>query len=148
MPLYVYECEDCEISWEIYASIKKCPKRKRCPSCNKLRDKLITGGSGVIFKGFGWDRNSIRDEKYAKKGMSKDEANEFLGDSIKYSKERIKTGGQNYSRWEPNLDKMVETGEAKRVSDTRAAEKKEVAKKITEDAYGKLGLKPGWKDKY
>ena len=145
--LYVYECDDCEVSWEIQASIKKCPTRKRCPSCGKLREKVITGGCGVIFKGFGWETNTSRDIKHAKKGMSKDEANEFLHDSIKYSKERIKTGGQNYSRWEPNLDKMVSSGEAKRVSDERAVEKKEVAKRLTEDAYGKLGLEPGWKDK-
>ena len=145
--LYVYECDDCEISWEIQASIKKCPKRKKCPSCGKLRNKTITGGCGVIFKGYGWDTNTTRDTKYAKKGMSKDEADEFLNDSIKYSKERIKTGGQNYSRWTPNIDRMVDSGQATKVSDTRAAEKKEISKKLTEHAYNKLNLRPGWKDK-
>ena len=117
MPLYIYECEDCEVSWEIVASIKKCPNRKKCPSCGKLRQKTITGGSGTIFKGFGWFTNTHRDDKYTKKGMCKDEANEFLHSAIKGSKERIKTGGQHYSRVTPKLKEMAEQGLIKRVSD-------------------------------
>ena len=142
-----YECESCEIYWEVERkSIKIRPTRKRCPSCNTLKEKLISTPN-LIFKGFGWCTNTHRDDKYAKKGMSKDEANEFLHMSIKDSKERMKYGGNVYKQYTPNMEKFVAEGKAKPVSQKRAAEKRDIAKKLTEDAYAKAKLEPGFREK-
>ncbi|MDR2784150.1 MAG: zinc ribbon domain-containing protein [Treponema sp.] len=53
MPTYEYECKDCGHVFEVFQSIKDEPL-KVCPKCGKEIRRLITGGSGVIFKGSGF----------------------------------------------------------------------------------------------
>jgi putative FmdB family regulatory protein len=54
MPTYEYKCDNCNHTFETLQSIKAEPLTK-CPKCgkNKLR-KLISGGTGLIFKGSGF----------------------------------------------------------------------------------------------
>ncbi|MDR1072389.1 MAG: zinc ribbon domain-containing protein [Treponema sp.] len=53
MPTYEYECKSCRHSFEVFQSMKDEPL-KICPECGKEIRRLITGGSGVIFKGSGF----------------------------------------------------------------------------------------------
>jgi putative FmdB family regulatory protein len=53
MPTYEYECKSCGYSFEVFQSMKDEPL-KVCPECGKEIRRLITGGSGVIFKGSGF----------------------------------------------------------------------------------------------
>lgn len=53
MPTYEYRCEKCGNEFEAFqrmsdASVKKCPK------CQGRVRRLISGGSGLIFKGSGF----------------------------------------------------------------------------------------------
>lgn len=54
MPTYEYGCEACGKHWEMEQRISADPIKK-CPHCGKRKAKrLVSGGSGVIFKGGGW----------------------------------------------------------------------------------------------
>lgn len=53
MPTYNYECEECGFEFEKFQGIKE-EKIKQCPKCQGKVRRIITGGSGVIFKGSGF----------------------------------------------------------------------------------------------
>ncbi|MGE0790014.1 MAG: FmdB family zinc ribbon protein [Sandaracinaceae bacterium] len=54
MPTYEYGCQACGATWELEQRISEAPIKK-CPKCGKKKaQRLISGGTGVIFKGGGW----------------------------------------------------------------------------------------------
>ena len=53
MPTYGYKCKSCGHTFDAFQGIKDEPL-KICPKCGKELHRLITGGSGVIFKGSGF----------------------------------------------------------------------------------------------
>jgi len=53
MPTYGYECKSCAHSFDYFQSMKDEPL-KVCPKCGKELRRLITGGTGIIFKGNGF----------------------------------------------------------------------------------------------
>ncbi|MDR2792746.1 MAG: zinc ribbon domain-containing protein [Treponema sp.] len=59
MPTYEYECNDCGHSFEAFQSIRDEPL-KICPQCGKDIRRIITGGSGIIFKGSGFYRTDAQ----------------------------------------------------------------------------------------
>ncbi len=52
MPIYEYQCEDCEIKFEMLQKITAEPL-KECPECNGPVHKLVSSTS-FILKGGGW----------------------------------------------------------------------------------------------
>ena len=69
MPTYDYICNNCEKTYEYFQSMSDAPK-KECPECekNSLR-RVISGGTGLIFKGSGY---YLTDYKNKKTHSSKD----------------------------------------------------------------------------
>ena len=69
MPTYDYICNDCEKMYEYFQSMSDAPV-KECPECkkNSLR-RVISGGTGLIFKGSGY---YLTDYKNKKTQSSKD----------------------------------------------------------------------------
>ena len=67
MPTYDYICNDCEKIYEYFQSMSDAPIRE-CPECkkNSLR-RVISGGTGLIFKGSGY---YLTDNKNKKKQSS------------------------------------------------------------------------------
>ena len=64
MPSYEYRCKECGYCFELFQSIKSGSKRK-CPSCKKLKlQRLIGGGSGILFRGDGFYETDYRSEQY------------------------------------------------------------------------------------
>jgi len=63
MPTYEYECKKCGHTFELFQSITA-PPRKRCPKCRGKVARLISGGSGIIFKGPGFYATDYRSESY------------------------------------------------------------------------------------
>lgn len=63
MPTYDYQCDKCGHLFEAFQNMSDDPL-KECPSCNEesLR-RLISGGSGVIFKGSGFYVTDSRGNK-------------------------------------------------------------------------------------
>lgn len=53
MPTYEYECTRCGLVTEEFKPISA-PRRQRCPACRSKVDRLISGGSGILFKGSGF----------------------------------------------------------------------------------------------
>ena len=63
MPTYDYICNDCEKMYEYFQSMSDAPI-KECPECNKnsLR-RVISGGTGLIFKGSGYYLTDYKNKK-------------------------------------------------------------------------------------
>ncbi len=53
MPTYEYLCRDCAHHFEEFQSITADPV-KTCPKCNGAVERLISVGTGLIFKGSGF----------------------------------------------------------------------------------------------
>ncbi len=53
MPTYDYECLKCGINFEAFQKMSD-EALKRCPQCRGKVKRLISSGSGVIFKGKGF----------------------------------------------------------------------------------------------
>jgi len=53
MPTYGYECKSCKYSFDVFQSMRDEPL-KECPKCGRELRRLISGGTGVIFKGNGF----------------------------------------------------------------------------------------------
>ena len=74
MPLYDYECTKCDHVFEEEAPITA-PARQRCPRCRGKVKRLISGGSGILFKGSGfYVTDSRRPSGPADGGGKKDDA--------------------------------------------------------------------------
>ncbi len=63
MPTYDYICNDCEKVYEYFQSMSDDPIKK-CPECkkNSLR-RVISGGTGLIFKGSGYYLTDYKNKK-------------------------------------------------------------------------------------
>lgn len=60
MPTYDYQCDSCGHTFETMQSMKDAPLSV-CPECeNASLRRLISGGTGVIFKGSGFYVNDSR----------------------------------------------------------------------------------------
>ena len=139
MATYQIECEPCEIYWEVERPMGKPPKKAKCPQCGKMGNRCWTT-PGFIFQGMDFETNRAQADRYGRYGMDKDTANQFLNDSIKLSKERMKDGKQSYKDMVLDAEHAIKTGMAKRVDkhDKQKA-KAEVAKTLVTEAEKRLG---------
>lgn len=69
MPTYEYECTRCGIQFEEFKSVSA-PRRQRCPECRGRVQRLISGGSGLLFKGSGFYHTDSRAKKGTGEGKS------------------------------------------------------------------------------
>lgn len=70
MPTYEYECQKCGHLLEAFQSISERPL-KRCPKCGVLQLKrLISAGSGLLFKGSGFYITDYRSKEYKEKAKT------------------------------------------------------------------------------
>lgn len=51
--IYDYECKNCSNVQEEIHGMNETPEIK-CSKCSTIMQRIISGGSGVIFKGGGW----------------------------------------------------------------------------------------------
>ena len=59
MPTYEFKCESCGHHFERFLSITD-NSRPKCPVCGKNTKRLISAGSGIIFKGTGFYETDYR----------------------------------------------------------------------------------------
>lgn len=65
MPIYQYECDACNHSFEELQTIGAA-KLKKCPACGKNKlVRLIGSGSGIIFKGSGFYETDFKNKSAA-----------------------------------------------------------------------------------
>ena len=65
MPTYEYKCRDCAEKFDEFQKITDPPLAK-CPFCGGDVDRIISGGSGLLFKGSGFYLTDYRSESYKK----------------------------------------------------------------------------------
>ena len=53
MPTYEYRCSQCSTEFELSQKMTAKPVAK-CPKCGARAERLISGGSGLVFKGSGF----------------------------------------------------------------------------------------------
>jgi putative FmdB family regulatory protein len=70
MPTYEYKCLECDEVFDEFQKITDPPITK-CKRCGGEVKRLISGGSGLLFKGTGFYITDYRSESY-KKEASKD----------------------------------------------------------------------------
>ena len=71
MPTYEYQCHCCEKRFEEFKPISSAPYAS-CPKCQTEVKRLISGGTGIIFKGSGFYLTDYKNKKMPlKKGETK-----------------------------------------------------------------------------
>ena len=86
MPTYDYICKKCEKVFEFFQSMSDAPLTK-CPDCGKqeLR-RIISGGTGLIFKGSGYYLTDYKNKKNSKNKLSNKKDSKTLKEKNKKSK--------------------------------------------------------------
>ncbi len=59
MPTYEYQCFDCGEKVEYFQSMQESPITE-CPTCHGKLGRLVSGGTGLIFKGSGFYINDYK----------------------------------------------------------------------------------------
>jgi len=78
MPTYDYECDKCNHVFEVFLGISELDDViPKCPKCKSDTHRLVSGGTGVIFKGPGF---FINDYSELGKNKKKKESEEKLKD--------------------------------------------------------------------
>ena len=77
MPTYNYKCNDCEHQFSEFQKMSDDPV-KDCPQCEGEVRRIISGGSGMIFKGTGFYLTD-----YGKSATSKEKEATATKSSIK-----------------------------------------------------------------
>ena len=87
MPTYDYICKKCDKMVEYFQSMSDAPK-KECPACKEdsLR-RVISGGTGLIFKGSGYYLTDYKN----KKNKSPDKKDTGTKKKEKTSKKKIES---------------------------------------------------------
>ena len=87
MPTYDYICNECKKMFEYFQSMSADPFTD-CPECKKdsLR-RIISGGTGLIFKGSGYYLTDYKNKKTKKNSDTKDNKIKKKDKSNKQKKE-------------------------------------------------------------
>jgi hypothetical protein len=133
---YNYYCFDCKNDIVLDYKENKEKKHPSCPICDSTNTKCM-GQEPPNYKVIGGEtlvKNRRKLEKFVRDGMEKGDADRFYNESIAASKERMKSGGEQYSKVVMNPEELASMGQAKVVSDKERSEKMKVAKAVTADA--------------
>lgn len=69
MPMYDYRCKSCGHQFEVFQRMTDEPL-KTCPECEGEISRLITGGTGLIFKGSGFYITDYKNESNGSAGSA------------------------------------------------------------------------------
>ena len=118
-------CPGCGKPGETTAKKNGEPRKKKCPDCG---DMMVRSFNILAKKDSSQIKRKL--EKYAHEGMDKDMAHKFYESSIEGSKKRIEGvgGSSHYKAVVPDMDYMVKTGQATKMSDTEVANSQKARK--------------------
>ena len=140
MSYYEWVCRDCAIYWEEEHPIGTAPSKQNCPKCEDLCHRKWDTPPAIHFKGEGWSGKN-KAQGFYKQGGS-DEVNLELQ---RRTKERMKDGWQQYSRYEPSEGYLKEVS-AKKLTEKGFKEKLDASRQLSQHTYDKAGINPY--DKY
>ena len=72
MPTYDYKCKKCSHTFEYFQTMSDAPL-ELCPECKGELRRLISGGSGLIFKGSGFYLTDYANKDSSKSKTKSDE---------------------------------------------------------------------------
>ena len=78
MPTYNYYCKNCNTHFSYFQKMSESPIKK-CKDCKGDVNRVITGGTGLIFKGSGFYLTDYKNKK-------KDEKEKIKKDNVDQSK--------------------------------------------------------------
>lgn len=120
-------CPSCGKPGETTAKKNGEPRKKKCSDCG---DTMVRSFNILVKK----DQSQIRRkvEKFNREGMDKDMAHKFYESSIEGSKKRIEGvgGASHYKAVVPDMDYMVKTGQATKMSDSEVAQSEKARKEV------------------
>ena len=91
MPTYDYQCDGCDHAFELFQGINE-PKKRKCPSCGKLKLRRLMGtGAAIVFKGSGFYQTDYRSESY-NKAKAADKPADSAGDKSKSKSGKSESG--------------------------------------------------------
>lgn len=116
------------------------PRKKKCPECG---EQMVQHFTLLVKK----DESQVRRmvERYNHYGMDKDQAHKFYETSIERSKRAIEGvgGASHYKAVDPDMDYMVKTGVAKKMSDQEISSNQKARKEqIVKHAGNKKNFNP------
>ena len=89
MPTYDYICNECKKTFEYFQSMSAEPITV-CPECEKVSlRRIVSGGTGLIFKGSGYYLTDYKDKKSKK---SSDKKNNNINKKEKSNKKKKEVG--------------------------------------------------------
>lgn len=92
MPTYDYLCPNCGV-FDHFQSMTE-PALQTCPTCSQPVQRLISGGTGIIFKGSGFFNTDRRAEQRSKKnGTTAAEGSEAKSSSSEKKSDSLATAG-------------------------------------------------------
>ncbi|MGI8908912.1 MAG: FmdB family zinc ribbon protein [Candidatus Sumerlaeaceae bacterium] len=122
MPTYEYECGKCGKVFEFFQTMSE-PRKEKCEECDGKLTKLLSAGSGLIFKGSGFYITDYKN-KGAESGAAKTDGETG---ATKAGNENKTDGGENKSPVETKkLDvKPAESAKPSPTADTSSSTKTE-----------------------
>ena len=90
MPTYNYYCKNCDAHFSYFQRMNDLPI-SNCEKCNGQVMRVITGGTGLIFKGSGFYLTDYKNNKSKKNSISKkknEEKNKSIDSKAKKKKEK------------------------------------------------------------
>jgi hypothetical protein len=131
-------CEQCQEEMMVRSVLQPNRRKHSCGSWAKPRYT----GVGDIYKSD--DKIARKVFNYGVDGMNKDQAEKFYQTSIESAKQRIDGvgGAGHYTPMVPDMDYMVKTGQAKKVSDADAAKRVQIQKELVTSTAGNKKINP------
>ncbi len=84
MPTYNYKCDRCDKIISIFQGINDKPLIN-CDTCNSKINRIITGGTGMIFKGSGFYKTDYTKQKKTNEGAG-DSASKEINKNLEKNK--------------------------------------------------------------
>lgn len=107
MPTYSYACAKCGTEYEKLQKMSD-KTRAKCPQCGTRGERLITGGSGFVFKGSGFYATDYK--KAAEPPKSEPKTDESKGDGKQDSKSSKSSDSTDSKRSSDSTDSEKRKG--------------------------------------
>ena len=95
MPTYDYICRDCGDRFDHFQSMSSPPltRREGCESKNCNVERVVSGGTGLIFKGSGFYETDYRSESYQKAAKADTSSSSSETSDTKKTSKKADTSG-------------------------------------------------------
>jgi len=93
MPTYNYYCNECDAHFSYFQKMSEIAK-SNCEKCKGKINRVITGGTGLIFKGSGFYLTDYKNDTKSKAGVI-DSNNSTKSGSTKEGNSESKDSGSN-----------------------------------------------------